>query len=147
MKLDGEENMCLLNFLQGKNEKIMKLDRILGIGGEGVVLKDEIWTREYDYKTKLGKKQKKEVAVKFVKFDKKNEDDFDSPEVADEDGWWGGIKEDGSFVTSKYFEEMYKLGDFVAATDRLGGYVAPYVDFGLSQIYGNNYFIIGNLKS
>ena len=46
IELDGEEKLCISNFLDGKNEKIVNLDRIFGIGGEGVVLKDEILTRE-----------------------------------------------------------------------------------------------------
>ena len=147
LELDGEENKSISNFLNKKNKKIVRLDRILGIGGEGLVLKDEIWTREYHYRTKLGKKEKKEVAVKFVKFEKRDEDDFDDSEEADEDGSLGGIKEDGSFVRSNYFEKMWEnLGDFVAAMNLLGGYVAPYEDFGISQIYGNHYFIIGKPK-
>ena len=138
-----EEKSCISKFLNGQKEKIIELDRLLGIGGEGLVLRNEIWTREFDYKTQLGRKEKKEVAMKFVKFEKKDEEEFDAPEVIDEMGVYGGIKEDGLFVYSKYFTKMeVDLGDFIAAAWVTGGYVGPYVDFGLSKVYGNYYFII-----
>ena len=99
------------------------MDRILGIGGEGLVLKDEILTEEDQ------KKVKKEVAVKFVKFEKNDFDDFDGPEEQD-----------------KYFEKiMENLGDFAAARSPFGGYVAPYADFAISEIHKRFFFIIGKL--
>ena len=140
-ELDGKENSDFLEFLAREEEKIVNLDRILGIGGEGVVLRDKVWTREYDYKTQLGKKEKKDVAIKFVKFEKNDEDDFEAPEDVDFEGTMGGITKEGLFVTSSYFAKMMtNLGDFGAAT---GGYAAPYADFAISEIHKKSYFIIG----
>ena len=152
IELDGEENSSFSKFLDRKNEKLIKLDRILGIGGEGIVLRDEIWTREFHYETQLGKKEKKKVAVKFVEFEKKDGDDFDAPEEAQEAdekyGEGGGMNDDGYWVKSKYFQKMWEnLGDFVAATDPAGGYVTPYLDFAISEIHKKFFFIIGKLNS
>lgn len=144
LKLDSEENLCFLNFLAGKNEEIVKLNRLLGIGGEGLVLHDEVWTSKCHYRDKLKKIEKKKVAVKFVKFEKNDDDDFDAPEEPDKYGDFGGINENGSFVTSKYFRKMFdELGDFAAAIQLTGGYVTPFADFAISEIYKKNYFVIG----
>ena len=58
----------------------MKLDRILGIGGEGLVLKDELDIK--NYKEGILQEEKKQVAVKYVEFSKKNENfnDFEESE-------------------------------------------------------------------
>lgn len=146
LELDGDENFCVLKFLAGKSEQRIKLNRILGIGGEGMVLKDEILTSESHYKWNNEKKEEKEMAVKFVEFEKIDEDDFDAAEIEDEKGEYGGIKEDGSFVRSSYFKKLRELGDFVAATGLFGGYVTPYADFAISEIYGKFYFIVGKLE-
>ena len=138
--------MCISRFLNGQNEKIVKLDRILGIGGEGLVLKDEILSRENHYRPKIENNEKKEVALKFVKFEKMDWDDFDAPEEKDEIGDNEGIKENGSSVKTKYFEKMRKeIGDFAAATSPFGGYVTPYADFAISEIHKKHFFIIGKL--
>lgn len=140
--LAGEENEDFLKFLDGKSQKFVKLDRIFGIGGEGVVLKDQIWTREFDYKTEVGRKEKKELAVKFVRFTKTDEDNFDDPEYETRNGDFGGINENGRFVSSKYFDKLYQnLGDFAAATHHAGGYNAVYADFGISEIHEKFYYL------
>ena len=87
-----------------------------------MVLKDEILTEDQE-------EEKKEVAVKFVKFEKKDWDDFDGAEEQD-----------------KYFEKiMENLGDFAAARSPFGGYVAPYAEFAISEIHKSFFFIIGGL--
>ena len=53
----------------------MKLERILGIGGEGIVLSDKMTTKEHHYKTGWEEKKGREVAVKFVKFEKDENED------------------------------------------------------------------------
>ena len=35
-----------MNFLDGKSEKTVRLERILGLGGEGIVLSEKMTTRE-----------------------------------------------------------------------------------------------------
>ena len=55
----------------------------------------------------------------------------------------GGISSSGDFVRSDYFSRLEKLGDFKVATDRLGGYHYPYLDFGITEIYQKFYFVIG----
>ena len=56
--LDGEEKLTISKFLAGKSEKTVNLERILGIGGEGIVLSHQMDTRENHYKARknwLGK--------------------------------------------------------------------------------------------
>ena len=145
IEVDGEEKLCLSKFLDGQNEKNVKLDRILGIGGEGLVLKDEISTREKPYQTQIKVKETKEMAVKFVKFEKKDWDDFDAQEELDEFRDNDDNKKDG--VESKYFEKMMEnLGDFAAARSPFGGYNTPYADFAISEIHKRFFFIVGKLK-
>ena len=58
----------------------MRLERILGLGGEGIVLSEKMTTKEYHYETLWEKKRRREVAVKFVKFEKDDNEDFEEPE-------------------------------------------------------------------
>ena len=119
----------------------MKLDRILGIGGQGLVLKDEVDIKKY--KRGILQEEKKQVAVKYVEFVKKNEN-FNDLEETKEEADWGGISENSRFVKSPYFKKLrHDLGDFKAATNKNGGYVTPFIDFGISEIYKKHYFVIG----
>ena len=54
-----------------------------------------------------------------------------------------GISPSGEYVTSDYFSRLDKLGDFRVATAISGGYPHPYLDFGISEIFGRFYFVIG----
>ena len=79
-----------MNFLDGRSEKTVRLKRILGIGGEGIVLSDKMTTKEYHYEKRwwkrwihplwMEKEKGKEVAVKFVKFEKGEDEDLEGPE-------------------------------------------------------------------
>ena len=59
----------------------------------------------------------------------------------------GGISTTGEFVNSDYFSRLKKLGDFDSATkvpyESFDAYHYPYLDFGISQIYGKYYYVIG----
>ena len=132
-----------MNFLDGKSEKTVRLKRILGIGGEGIVLSDKMTTKEYHYKTLWEKKRRREVAVKFVKFEIDENEDLEGPEEKHESGICGGIDKNGEWVKSRYFERLRKLGDFQAATYWEGGYSRPYIDFGVSKIFEKYFYVIG----
>ena len=90
-----------MNFLDGQSEKTVRLERILGIGGEGIVLSDKMTTKEHHYEKRWWKrwirpswmeeKKGREVAVKFVKFEKDENEDFEGPEEKDKEGLKGGI--------------------------------------------------------
>ena len=134
-----------MNFLAGKSEKNLRLERILDIGGEGIVLSDEITTKEHHYKTRWEEKKGREVAVKFVKFEEDENEDLEEPEEEDW-GEYGGIDENGKWVRSQYFERLKKLGDYAAATYFEIGYSRPYLDFGVSKIHEKYYYVIGELK-
>ena len=135
-----------MNFLAGKSEKTVKLEGILGIGGEGIVLSDKITTKEHHYEKGWGEKKGRDVAVKFVKFEKHENEDLEGPEEKDEGGYYGGIDENRKWVTSNYFERLKRLGDFAAVTFGLGGYSRPYIDFGVSKIHKKYFYVIGELK-
>ena len=135
-----------MNFLDGKSEKTVRLERILGIGGEGVVLSDKMTTKEFHYKTGWEKKKGRDVAVKFVKFEKDENEDLEGPEEKYENRFYGDIDENGESVKSQYFERLRKLGDFIVATNVNGGYSRPYIDFGISKIHEKYFYIIGELK-
>ena len=51
----------------------------------------------------------------------------------------------GEFVKSDYFSRLSILGDFKVATADNGGYPYPYLDFGITEIYQNFYYVIGML--
>ena len=140
-----------MDFLAGESEETVRLERILGLGGEGVVLSDTITTKEHHYEKGWEEKKGREVAVKFVKYEKYNVDfvyneDLERPEVKDEHGANGGIDRNGRWVTSRYFERLVKLRDFKAATLVDGGYSRPYIDFGVSKIFEEHFYVIGELK-
>ena len=131
--------------MAGKCEKTVKLERILGIGGEGIVLSDKMTTKEHHYEKGWEEKKGREVAVKFVKFEKDEKEDIEGPEQQDY-GISGGIDENGEWVTSQYFRRLKELGDYAAATCPYGGYSRPYIDFGVSKIYDESFYVIGELK-
>ena len=128
-------------FLDGESEKTVRLERILGIGGEGIVLSEKMNTKEHHYEKGWEEKKGREVAVKFVKFEKDENEDFEGPEEKDEYGSYGN----GEWVKSQYFKRLKKLGDFAAATDDWGGYSRPYIDFGISEIQNKYFYVIGQL--
>ena len=141
IELKGNEKFSFLEFLDGKSEKILNLKKILGIGGEGIVLAQKMNTRENHYEKGWEEKIGRDVALKFVEFEKNDEEDFLGPEKEGEFG--GGINENGKWVRSQYFTRLFKLGDFKAATFSAGGYSRPFIDFGISEIHKKYFYIIG----
>ena len=112
----GDERTSFLGLLNGNASKTVKLGSVLGIGGEGIVIRD--------IRYKLVRTFGREVAIKFVKFDKQ-----DGEELGTEKG---------------YEERLKKLGDYKVATGTFyGGYTRPYLDFGISEIFGSSYYVIG----
>ena len=112
--------------------KTVGMEKVLGIGGEGVVIRDMREIEEYkaknqeEYKRvlyKLERKSQREVAIKFVKFNREYGEDLGT--------------ERG------YFGRLLDLGDYKVATNYKGGYTRPYLDFGISEIFGNFYYAIG----
>ena len=63
----------------------------------------------------------------------------------------GGISSSGKFLKSDYFSRLQKLGDFASATkvsvNSSDAYHYPYLDFGISGIYGNYYYVIGMISN
>ena len=53
-ELEGVEKISFTYLLDGHSEKTVRLERILGSGGEGIVLSDKITTREHHYRTGQG---------------------------------------------------------------------------------------------
>ena len=143
IELDGSEKLSFLKFLSGISQKTVNLEQILGIGGQGIVLSQKMDTRENLYGKGWKVKKGRDVALKFVKFEKNDDEDFLGPEKEDETGLFGGINGDGECVTSQYFERLTNLGDFKAATWYQGGYSRPYIDFGISEIHHKYYYVIG----
>ena len=143
IELDGNEKLSFLKFLNGKSYKTVNLDRVLGIGGEGIVLAQKMDTRENHYKKGWEEKKRRDVALKFVKFEKNDDEDFLGPEYEDRFGYYGGINGNGEWFASQYFERLMKLGDFRAATWDEGGYSRPYIDFGISEISQKYFYVIG----
>ena len=156
--LKGKEKLSFSKFLDGKSEKTVNLERILGIGGEGIVLAQKMDTKENHYKARRNwfgwpkagfiEKKGRQVALKFVKFEKEDYEDFLGPEKEDLGETWmsGGINENGKCVLSQYFKRLGKLGDYRANTHFLGGYSRPYIDFGISEINQKYYYVIGKLS-
>ena len=145
IELEGNEKLSFSKFLKGKSNKTVNLERVLGIGGEGIVLAQKMDTRENHYEKGWEEKKGRDVAIKFVKFEKRDDEDFLGPEKEDKYGIYGGINGNGKWVESQYFERLDKLGDFKAATHDWGGYSRPYIDFGISEIYKKYYYVIGKL--
>ena len=77
----------------------MTLERILGIGGEGIVLAQKMDTRENHYKNGWYEEKGKDVALKFVEFHKNDKEDFLEPEKQDARGLNGGINGSGKWVS------------------------------------------------
>ena len=144
IELDGDEKLSFLQFLDQKSEKTVNLERILGIGGEGIVLSQKIDTRENHFKKGWQEKKGRDVAIKFVKFEKNYYEDFLGPEEEDKSGGYsGGINGNGKWVKSQYFKRLDQLGDYTAATYIKGGYSRPYIDFGISEIHNKYFYVIG----
>ena len=141
--LEGKDKLSFSKFLDGKSIKTVNLERILGIGGEGIVLAQKMDTRENHYKKGWEEKKGRDVALKFVKFEKNDDEDFLGPEYEDRFGYYGGINGNGEWFASQYFERLMKLGDFIAATHYRGGYNRPYIDFGISEISQKYFYVIG----
>ena len=96
------------------------------------------------YKNGRETRRGRDVALKFVNFEKNGDEDFLGPENEDEDeGVLGGINENGKWVESQYFKRLIQLGDFNSATCTTGGYSRPYIDFGISEIHNKYYYVIG----
>ena len=142
--------------LDGKSEKTVRLERILGIGGEGIVLSEKMTTKEHHYEKRrwkrwihpfwMEKKKGREVAVKFVKFEKDENEDLEGPEEEYHGDYSGGIDKTGKCVNSQYFERLCKLGDYKAATFINGGYSRPFIDFAISRIHKNYFYVIGEFR-
>ena len=144
IELEGNEELSFSKFLDGKSVKKLNLEGILGIGGEGIVLARNMDTRENHYKNGRETRRGRDVALKFVNFEKNGDEDFLGPENEDEDeGVLGGINENGKWVESQYFKRLIQLGDFNSATCTTGGYSRPYIDFGISEIHNKYYYVIG----
>ena len=144
-EVDGSEKLSFSKFLDGKSEKTVNLKRVLGIGGEGIVLAHKMDTREYHHEKGREDKKARDVALKFVKFEKNGYEDFLEPEKYDGEGFYGGINGNEKWVKSQYFNRLRKLGDFRAAIHNLGGYSRPYINFGISEIHQKYYHVIGKL--
>ena len=144
IELDGKEKLSFSKILNGKCEKIVNLERVLGCGGEGIVLAYKMDTRENHHKNGWEEKEQRDVALKFVEFEKNDDEDFLGPEEED-NGSYGGINGNGKWVKSQYFKRLRNLGDFAAATGCMGGYSRPYIDFGISEIHKKYFFVIGKL--
>ena len=84
IEIQGYEKWSFERFLGSQQSKIVGLDKVLGIGGEGVVIEKELeievrkGTYNHDKRTvdniRLKSKEKKIVALKFVKFEKDDEE-------------------------------------------------------------------------
>ena len=111
LEVTSAEGTSLLRFLNGKAMKTVELRQLIGIGGEGIVIRD---IRE------------REVAIKFVKFEMENGEDLGTE--------------------AGYFGRLRKLGDYKVATNSEGGYTRPYLDFGISKIFHNFYYAIGEQR-
>ena len=85
IEIDGDEKFSFANFLNGKSEKTVNLTRVLGIGGEGIVLGHQMDTKENHFKNGWEEKKGRDVALKFVKFEKNDDEDFIGPEKEDGD--------------------------------------------------------------
>ena len=87
IEIQGYEKWSFERFLGSQQSKIVGLDKVLGIGGEGVVIEKELeievrkGTYNHDKRTvdniRLKSKEKKKVAVKFVKFEKSSGENFE----------------------------------------------------------------------
>ena len=86
IEIEGREKMSFERFLGGQNSKNVDLGKVLGIGGEGVVIQEELEIKLMVGKYFLGHVQaenirlestkKKIVALKFVNFEKEDIENF-----------------------------------------------------------------------
>ena len=139
IELEGNEEFSFLKFLDGKSEKTVNLENILRIGGEGIVLAQKMDTRENHYERGWEEKKGRDVALKFVEFEKNDKEDFLGPEKDDKYEDSCGINEYGKCVGSQYFDRLNESRDVIAATYPNGGYSRPYIDFGISEIHKKYY--------
>ena len=80
-----QEKSSFERFLGGHQSKIVGLEKVLGIGGEGVVIQQELEITVMEGTNghqrakyiKLKSKEKKIVALKFVKFEKDDGENFE----------------------------------------------------------------------
>ena len=89
IEIQGQEKRSFERFLGGQQSKIVELDKVLGIGGEGVVIEKELEITLMEGTMKpivyvqkaenirLKSKEKKIVALKFVKFEKDDGKNFE----------------------------------------------------------------------
>ena len=143
IEVDEDEKLSFAYFLNGEFEKTVNLKRVLGIGGEGIVLSHKMDTKENHYKNGWDEKKGRDVALKFVKFEKGDDEEFLGPEKEDKYGVYAGINGNGKCVRSRYFKRLGELGDFAAATHWQSGYSRTYIDFGISEIHQKYYYVIG----
>ena len=85
IEIEGREKMSFEKFLRGQNSKNIDLRKVLGIGGEGVVIQQELDITVMEgtdddnqkaFNIRLKSKEKKIVAIKFVNFEKEDGEDF-----------------------------------------------------------------------
>ena len=90
-QLEGQEKTSFENFLGGQQFKNVSLDKVLGIGGQGVVIQKELEIKVMEgTESDNGKKAENirkvkilesegtnKVAVKFVKFEKDDGENFE----------------------------------------------------------------------
>ena len=86
------------------------------------------------------------LRVKFVKFEIDENEDLEGPEEKEGGGYCGGIDKNRKWVKSHYFKRLIELGDYRAATFRTGGYSRPYIDFAISKIHKNYFYVIGEFR-
>ena len=81
------------------------MERLLGIGGEVVVLSAKMTTIEHHYEKGSETKEGREVAIKFVKIERDENEALDGlKEEEEERGEYGGIDIYGNVVKSQYFK-------------------------------------------
>ena len=87
VEVHDKEKRSLESFLEGQNSKIVELDKVIGIGGEGIVLEKEseieiMQGNAKDRKSikaeniQLKSKERSFIAMKFVKFELDANEDF-----------------------------------------------------------------------
>ena len=88
IEIQGHEKRSFENFLGGQKAKNVGLEKVLGIGGEGVVIEKELEIKVMEAfmqaaesqrsdEITLISKEKKIVALKFVEFDKNDGENFE----------------------------------------------------------------------
>ena len=91
IEIKDREKLSFETFLGGQNSKNVDLGKVLGIGGEGVVIQQELeitlmegtYSRDYIKveNIRLKSKEKKTVALKFVNFEKDDREDFQGQDL------------------------------------------------------------------